>query len=85
MRPGHFFVATVGLIGGAQMLDQAFIGGGSNGEPVRSLLTIVLYLYNALIVQLKPGYAAAVGIILFVIIFTATIVQRQLFARTPAY
>jgi multiple sugar transport system permease protein len=85
LRPGHFFVATVGLIGGIQMFDQAFIGGGPNGEPVRSLLTIVLYLYNALIVQLKPGYAAAVGIILFVIIFTATIVQRQLFGRTPAY
>lgn len=85
LRPGHFFVATVGVIGGIQMFDQAFIGGGPNGEPVRSLLTIVLYLYNALIVQLKPGYAAAVGIILFVIIFTATLVQRQLFGRPPAY
>jgi multiple sugar transport system permease protein len=84
LRPGHFFVATVGVIGGLQMFDQAFIGGGPNGDPVHSLLTIVLYLYNALIVQLKPGYAAAVGIILFVIIFTATLVQRQLFGRTPA-
>lgn len=85
LRPAHFFVATVGVIGGIQMFDQAFIGGGPNGEPVRSLLTIVLYLYNALFVQLKPGYAAAVGIILFVIIFTATLVQRQLFGRPQTY
>jgi multiple sugar transport system permease protein len=85
LRPGHFFVATVGVIGGLQLFDQAFIAGSSNGDPANSLLTIVLYLYNVTFTQLNFGYAAAVGIVLFAIIFSATLIQRQLFGRTPAW
>lgn len=85
LRPGHFFVATVAVIGGLQLFDQAIFAGSPNGDPVNSLMTIVLYLYNALVIQINPGYAAAVGIVLFVIIFTATLIQRQLFGRTPAW
>ncbi len=85
LRPGHFFVATVGVIGGLQVFDQAFIAGSPNGDPANALMTIVLYLYNTLFIQINPGYAAAVGIVLFVIIFTATLIQRQLFGRTPGW
>jgi multiple sugar transport system permease protein len=79
LRPGHFFVATVGVIGGLQLFDQALIAGSPNGDPNNSLMTVVLYLYNAAFVQLKFGYAAAVGVVLFLIIFTATLVQRRIF------
>jgi ABC-type sugar transport system permease subunit len=84
LKPGHFFVATVSVIGALQMFDQAVIGGGSNGDPGYSLMTIVLYLYNAAFRQTNLDYAAAVGIVLFVIIFTATVVQRRLFGDTQA-
>jgi multiple sugar transport system permease protein len=85
LRPGHFFVATVGVIGGLQLWDQAYIAGGTDGEPVNALMTIVLYLYRALVKQQEPGYAAAVGIVLFVVIFGATLVQRRLFGREPSW
>jgi len=78
-------VATVSVIGALQLFDQAYIGGGSNGDPNFSLMSIVLYLYNAAFRQVNLDYAAAVGIVLFVIIFGATLVQRQLFGRTPAW
>jgi ABC-type sugar transport system permease subunit len=84
LKPGHFFVATVGVIGGLQMFDQAFIAGSPNGDPANSLMTIVLYLYNALFAQYDPDYAAAVGIVLFIIIFTGTLIQRRLFGSGPA-
>jgi ABC-type sugar transport system permease subunit len=84
LKPAHFFVATVSVIGALQMFDQAIIGGGSNGDPGYSLMTIVLYLYNAAFRQTNLDYAAAVGIVLFVIIFTATVVQRRLFGDTQA-
>jgi len=84
LKPGHFFVATVSVIGALQMFDQAIIGGGSNGDPNYSLMTIVLYLYNSAFKQVNMDYAAAVGIVLFVIIFTATVVQRRLFGDTQA-
>jgi multiple sugar transport system permease protein len=85
LRPAHFFVATVSVIGALQLFDQAYIGGGSNGDPNFALMSVVLYLYNAAFRQFNLDYAAAVGIVLFVIIFLATVVQRQLFGRTPTW
>lgn len=85
LRPGHFFVATVGVIGGLQLFDQARIAGGGDGAPAFSLMTIVLYLYNALFSQRDPGYAAAVGLVLFAVIISATLIQRRLFGGTPAW
>jgi len=48
-------------------------------------MTVVLYLYHSLFTDLNPGYAAAVGIVLFVIIFSATLIQRRLFGGEPAW
>lgn len=85
LKPGHFFVLTVALIGAFQVFDQAYIAGGSNGNPNYSTMSIVLYLYNAAFQQFRLGYAAAVGIILFIIIFGATLIQRRLFGSAPAW
>jgi multiple sugar transport system permease protein len=84
LRPGHFFVATVGMIGGLQLFDQAFIAGGPSGAPNNALMTMVLYLYYATFSQLRPGYAAAVGIVLFIIIFLGTLLQRRIFEERQA-
>lgn len=85
LKPAHYFVATVGVIGALQLFDQVYIAGGPAGAPVNSLMTVVLYLYHSLFTDLNPGYAAAVGIVLFVIIFGATLVQRRLFGGEPAW
>jgi multiple sugar transport system permease protein len=85
LRPGHYFVATVAVIGALQLFDQAAIAGGPNGDPNNALMTVVLYLYNAAFSQLNFGYAAAVGVILFAVIFTATVVQRRLFGGAPSW
>jgi multiple sugar transport system permease protein len=81
LRPGHFFVATVGVIGGLQLFDQAFIAGGTDGAPVNSLMTMVLYLYNRAFKRVDYGQAAAIGVVLFLVIFTATLLQRLIFER----
>ena len=85
LRPGHYFVATVAVIGALQLFDQAAIAGGPNGDPNNALMTVVLYLYNAAFAQLNFGYAAAVGIILFVVIMGATLIQRRLFGGEPSW
>jgi multiple sugar transport system permease protein len=84
LKPGHFFVATVGVIGGLQLFDQALIAGSSNGDPNKALMTVVLYLYNVAFAQLDAGYAAAIGVVLFIVIFSATLLQRRLFGNTEA-
>jgi multiple sugar transport system permease protein len=85
LRPGHFFVLTVAIIGALQMFDQAIIGGGVNGDPNNALMTVVLYLYNAAFRQFDFSYAAAIGIILFVLIMGATLVQRRFFGAPPEW
>ena len=85
LRPGHYFVATVAVIGALQLFDQVAIAGGPAGDPDNALMTVVLYLYNAAFSQFNFGYAAAVGVILFVVIFSATLVQRRLFGGAPSW
>jgi multiple sugar transport system permease protein len=85
LRPGHYFVLTVALIGALQMFDQAIIGGGVNGDPNNALMTVVLYLYNAAFRQFDFSYAAAIGIILFVLIMGATLVQRRFVGAPPEW
>ncbi len=85
LRPGHYFVATVSVIGALQMFDQAIIAGGTGGDPNNALTVIVLFLYRSAIREFDFGYAAAVGIILFAIVFTFTLIQRRLFGGAPAW
>ena len=58
------------VIGCLKVFDQAFIVSGGGGGPNYSTLTAVLYLYQAAIQDVDFGYAAAVGVVLFVLIFT---------------
>ena len=85
LRPGHYFVATIAVIGALQLFDQAAIAGGPTGDPANALMTVVLYLYNQAFTKFDFDYAAAVGIILFVIIFSITLVQRRLFGGAPSW
>ena len=85
LRPGHFFVATVAVIGALQLFDQAIFGGGVSGDPNNALMTMVLYLYNQAFKQFNFSAAAAVGIVLFIVIFTATLIQRRLFGQAPSW
>ncbi len=79
LKPAHFFVITSGMIGALQLYDQAILAGGADGSPDYSLMTIVLYIYNASFRQFEFGYASAIGVILFVIVFGLTLGQRLLF------
>ncbi len=82
LAPAHYLVGVVSVIGALQLFDQAYIAGGADGNPNYALMTIVLYLYNATFRQFEFGYAAAVGIVLFVIIFSATLIQRRFFGSS---
>lgn len=81
LKPAHFFVVTSGMIGALQLYDQAILAGGADGSPDYSLMTMVLYIYNACFRQFAFGYASAIGVILFVIIFSFTVIQRFIFGN----
>jgi ABC-type sugar transport system permease subunit len=44
-------------------------------------MSAVLYLYRVTISEFNYGYGAAVGTVLFLIIFTLTVIQRLAFGK----
>ncbi len=84
LKPGHFFVSTLLVIGGLKMFDQAFIASGGSGGPNNSTLVPVLYLYRVAFYDVRFGYAAAIGLALMLLMFTLTLIQRLTFGRAEA-
>jgi len=84
LKPGHFFVAVVSIIGAMKIFDQAYIVSRGTGGPDYSTYTVVLYIYNTAIKDAQLGLAAAAGVVLFVVIFLFTIVQWAFFGRQEA-
>lgn len=75
LRPTIFLVVALGTIGAFQMFDQAkFMTAGG---PLNSTLTPMLEIYNAAFNDSRFGSAAAMSVILFLIIFVVTILQRR--------
>jgi multiple sugar transport system permease protein len=81
LKPAHFFVAVVSVIGALKLFDQAFIISTGSGGPAGSTMTAVMYVYSITIGEFNFGYGATVGVVLFLIIFTFTVFQRLLFGR----
>ena len=75
LRPTIFFVVTLGLIGTFQVFDQIFVI--SSGGPAKTTLTIAYMVYVNGFDRSAMGLAAATAIVLFVIIFAFTLLQRR--------
>lgn len=81
LAPTTFFVVTLGLIGTFQVFDQIFVI--SSGGPANTTLTIAYIVYQNGFKNAQMGLAAATALVLFVIIFIFTLVQR-FFTREKA-
>jgi multiple sugar transport system permease protein len=79
LKPGHYFVLVISIIGALKLYDQAFIVSGGTGGPDYSTLSPVLLLVQEATKNIRFGYAAAMGVILFVLMFGLTALQRVLF------
>lgn len=84
LRPTTFLVTALGTIGSFQMFDQAYLmggggTGGASGDPLKSTLTPVMVIYNAAFnsSSANMGRACAEAVVLFVVIFTFTILQKR--------
>ena len=81
LKPAHYFVAVISVIGSLKIFDQAFFVSGGTGGPNYATSTVVLQLVNTAIDDYNFGLAAAMGVVLFVFIFALTLIQRQLFGK----
>lgn len=74
LAPTTFFVVTLGFIGTFQVFDQIFVI--SSGGPAKTTLTIAYIVYENGFNNSAMGLAAATALLLFVIIFAFTMIQR---------
>jgi multiple sugar transport system permease protein len=83
MRPAIFLVVLLGTIGCFQLYDQVKIA--TNGGPAESTLTVTYLLWREGFRDLNMGYASALGVILFALIFAVALVQRRFLDVRPDY
>ena len=84
LAPTVFMVIMVNTISCFKVFNELFplFGGGSNvpAGVANNLFTVVLYIYYQFRVRVpsRYGYASAAAVILFLIIFIATMLQRYI-------
>jgi multiple sugar transport system permease protein len=76
LRPTLFFVITLGLIGTFQVFDQIYVM--SSGGPAKTTLTVAYLVYRNGFNNSQMGLAAAIALLLFIIIFALTMIQRRI-------
>jgi multiple sugar transport system permease protein len=76
LRSTTFFVVTLGLIGTYQVFDQIYVM--SSGGPAKTTLTMAYMVYRNGFLNSEMGLGAAIALLLFVIIFTLTMIQRRI-------
>lgn len=93
LSPVILFNLVIGMIAALQVFAQPFIlfgasqggGSGNHGGPLNSALMYSVQLYTVAFQQFKMGYAAAMAWILFVIIFSLSLVAIRFSQRFVHY
>ena len=70
MKPYIILVAVISAIGAMKIFEEVYIM--SQGGPANSTKTVVYYLYDKFS-SLEMGYASAIGVFLFLVIFIVSI------------
>ncbi|MFS0836539.1 carbohydrate ABC transporter permease [Paenibacillus sp. 1P03SA] len=82
ISPTTFLVIILSTISTFQAFEQVYVltGGGdisSAGGPNNSSLVLMLYLYREGFTFMRMGYASAIAWVLFMILFTLTLIQMK--------
>lgn len=73
LAPTTLFISIITLIGFFQLFAEPYVM--TQGGPLNSTLSIVLYMYQEGFRWWNIGYSAAIAFVLFLIIFLATLLQ----------
>lgn len=79
LRPTSVFILVVTTIGSFQVFDQIMVM--TKGGPANSTMVSVLYIYKQAFEFLNMGYASALAVVLFLIIFVLSLAQLRLYAK----
>lgn len=88
LSPAILFTCIIGTIGAFQVFTEAFMikpPGGDLGGPADWSMFYVLHVYIRAFIHLRMGYACALALILFALIFALTYLQLQASRRWVYY
>ncbi len=74
LKPTSFFVVTVTMIESFRLFTQVYVM--TNGGPAQSTYSIVFYFWQQGFQQFNMGYASALAVVLFVIVFVLSLAQQ---------
>ena len=80
LAPTFLFVGVITMIGYFQLFAEPYVT--TQGGPLHSTLSVVLYMYEQGFRWWEMGYAASIAFVLFLIILAATAVQMKLQRRS---
>ena len=83
LAPASAFLLVWLTINALQLFDEVYVT--TKGGPLHASTVLVYYLYQQAFVNFDGGYAAAIGVALFVVILIVTVVQLWLGRRTSHY
>lgn len=81
ISPMIAYAFIMGIINAFKVYNEVFSLFKSNAGPANSAITVVYYIYNKFYNSGDYGVAAAASVVLFLIIFTLTMVQRVMSRR----
>ncbi|MFH1825495.1 MAG: sugar ABC transporter permease [Candidatus Firestonebacteria bacterium] len=84
LMPTLFFVAIVSLISSFHTFTQVFMLT-RDGGPLHSTSVIVYYLYENAFVFQKMSYACTVSVVIFIIVFSLTLIQYKFWGEKVHY
>jgi multiple sugar transport system permease protein len=91
LSPVILFNLIIGIIAALQLFAQPFVifgggqGGAQAGGPLNSVLVYSVQLYTVAFQQFRMGYAAAMAWILFIIIFSLSLLSLRFSNRFVHY
>ena len=83
LSPTMFFVVVISLINGFQVFEQTFIL--TRGGPANATRTLSYFIYENAFQFFQMGYAAAMAVVLFLLLFGITLIQLRLQKRWVFY
>jgi multiple sugar transport system permease protein len=83
MTPTIFFNLIMSLVAAFQAFNNAFIM--TNGGPNNATLLYMLHLYNNAFRYFRMGYASAMAVMLFAVVFTVTLLVYRSSRRWVYY
>lgn len=85
LSPTLFLLLIVSVVGSFESFNAFYVFSGGEGGPLGSTMSLPLYIFRNFYVYKQVGYASALSVLLFVILFLLTWLQRKILEKRVHY